>query len=72
MVEYSRGNIKLTNTQLKKLNAAIKNKTGTTLRMTLKIIYHTNYYWQQDRKQNKHSCNGPPAFKQGSCRLRFS
>ena len=30
MVEYSKVNIKLTDTQLKKLKTAIKNKTGTT------------------------------------------
>ena len=38
MVEYSKVNAKLTNTQLKKLKSAVKNKTGTTLRMNLKMI----------------------------------
>ena len=38
MVEYSQVNIKLTDTQLKKLKTGVKNKTGTTLRMSLKII----------------------------------
>ena len=38
MVEYSKLNVKLTDTQLKKLKTAVKNKTGTTLRMSLKII----------------------------------
>ena len=38
MVEYSKVNIKLTNTQLKKLKTAVKNKTGTTLRMNLKML----------------------------------
>ena len=42
MVEYSKVKIKLTDTQLKKLNSAVKNKTGTTLRMSLKIL-HGNY-----------------------------
>ena len=31
-------NAKLTNTQLKKLKSAVKNKTGTTLRMNLKML----------------------------------
>ena len=39
MVECSKVNVKLTDTQLKKLKAAIKNKTGTTLRMSLKMPY---------------------------------
>ena len=36
MVEYSKVNEKLTDTQLKKLKAAVKNKTGATLRINLK------------------------------------
>ena len=31
-------NIKLTDTQLKKLKTAVKSKTGTTLRMSLKML----------------------------------
>ena len=38
MVEYSNVNVKLTDTQLKKLKTAIKNKAGTTLRMSLKML----------------------------------
>ena len=38
MVGYSKVKLKLTDTQLKKLKAAVKNKTGTTLRMTLKML----------------------------------
>ena len=38
MVEYSKVNVKLTDTQLKKLKTAVKNKTGTTLRTNLKIL----------------------------------
>ena len=30
MVKYSKVNVKLTDTQLKKLKTAVKNKTGTT------------------------------------------
>ena len=43
MVEYSKANVKLSDRELKKLKAAVKNKTGTTV---------VNYYWQQDKKQN--------------------
>ena len=35
MVEYSKVNVKLTDTQLKKLKTAVKDKTGTTPRMSL-------------------------------------
>ena len=38
MVEYNKINAKLTDTQLKKLKTAVKNKTGTTLRMSLKML----------------------------------
>ena len=38
MVEYSKVNVKLRNAQLKKLKTAVKNKTGTTLRMSLKMF----------------------------------
>ena len=38
MVEYSKMNVKLTDTQLKKLKTAVKNKTGTTLRMSSKMF----------------------------------
>ena len=38
MVEYSNENVKLSDTQLKKLKTAVKNKTDTTLRMSLKIF----------------------------------
>ena len=38
MVEYSKVNVKLSDTQLKKLKNAVKNKTGTTLRISLKMF----------------------------------
>ena len=48
MVEYNKVIVKLPDTQLKKLKNAIKDKTGTTLRINLKclmeVIYHMNYY----------------------------
>ena len=38
MVEYSIVNVKLSDTQLKKPKTALKDKTGMTLRMTLKML----------------------------------
>ena len=38
MVEYSKVNAKLTDTQLKKLKNVVKNKKWTTLRMSLKML----------------------------------
>ena len=38
MVEYSSVNVKLSDTQLKKLKTAVKDKIGTTLRMSLKMF----------------------------------
>ena len=38
MVEYSKVNVELSDTQLKKLKTAVKDKTGTTLRMSLKMF----------------------------------
>ena len=38
MVKYSKVNVKLSDTQLKKLKTAVKDKTGTTLRMSLKMF----------------------------------
>ena len=37
-VEYSKVNVKLSDTPLKKLKSAVKDKTGTTLRMSLKMF----------------------------------
>ena len=38
MVEYSKVNVKLSDTQLKKLKTDVKDKTGTTLRMIFKMF----------------------------------
>ena len=38
MVEYSKVNVKLTDAQMKKWKFAVENKTGTTLRMILKMF----------------------------------
>ena len=42
MVEYSKVNVKLTDTQLKKLKTAVKNKTGRALRISLKKFNGNN------------------------------
>ena len=42
MVEYGKVNVKLTNTQLKKLKAAAKNQTGVTLRINIKMFNGNN------------------------------
>ena len=42
MVEYNQENVKLLDTQLKKLKNAAKNKTGTALRINLKIFNGNN------------------------------
>ena len=36
MVEYSKVNVKLSDRQLKNLKTSVKNKTGTTMRLSLK------------------------------------
>ena len=38
MVQYSKVNVKLSDTQLIKIKTAVKNKTGTTQRMKLKML----------------------------------
>ena len=38
MVEYSKVNVKLSDAQLKKLKTTVKDKTGTTLRISLKMF----------------------------------
>ena len=42
MVEYSKVNVKLSDTQLKKLKTAVKDKTGTTLRISFKMFDGNN------------------------------
>ena len=56
MVEYSRVNVKLTDTPLKKLKTAVKNKTGTTLWMSLKMLDGNNLPYElllTTRQKNK-------------------
>ena len=42
MVEYSKGNVKLSNAQLNKPKNAVKNKTGTILRINLQMLNGNN------------------------------
>ena len=42
MVKYSKVNVKLSDTQLKKLKTAVKNKTETTLTINLKMFNGNN------------------------------
>ena len=42
MVEYSKVNVKLSDTQLKKIEIAVKNKTGIALRMSIKMFNGNN------------------------------
>ena len=42
MVEYSKVNVKLSDTQMKKLKNTVKNKTGKTLKINLKMFNRNN------------------------------
>ena len=42
MVEYSKVNVRLSDTQLKQLKDAVKDNTGATLRMNLRMINGNN------------------------------
>ena len=42
MVEYTKVNVKLSNSQLKKLKDAVSNNTGTNLRISLKMFNDDN------------------------------
>ena len=43
MFEHNRVNVKLSDSQLNKLKSAVKNKTGASLRMNLKIFNGNNF-----------------------------
>ena len=42
MVEYNKGNLKLSNSQPNRLKSAAKNQTGLTLRMNIKMFNENN------------------------------
>ena len=42
MVEYTKVNVKSSDSQMKKLKDAVKNNTGTTLRISSKMFHENN------------------------------
>ena len=47
MIEYTKLNVKLSDSQIKKIKDAVKDNTGTTLRISLKMFNGNdlpNYY----------------------------
>ena len=56
MVEYNKVNVKLSDSQLNKLKSAVKNQTGVTLRMNIKMSKRNNlphkFFWQQGKGQD--------------------
>ena len=46
MVEYIKENVQLTDTQPKKLKTAVKNKTGTTLKRSLKMFHENDLRYE--------------------------
>ena len=42
MVEYNKVNVKLSDSQLNKLKSAVRNQTGITLRMNIKLLERNN------------------------------
>ena len=52
MVEYSKVNVKLSDGQLKQLKTVVEDKTGATLRMSLKMLDGNDLPHEQDKKQS--------------------
>ena len=62
MVEYSKANVKLSDTQLQKLKTTVKNNKRTTLRMSLKIfdrndLLHELLLTTRQRTKLRNACN---------------
>ena len=53
MVEYNKVTVKLSDTQLKKLKHAVKNKTGATLRISLKMFNGNTELLLKTRQKTK-------------------
>ena len=51
MVEYSKVNVRLSDAQLKKRKTAVKDKTGTTLRISFKMFDGNDLH--QDKNKTK-------------------
>ena len=62
MVEYSKANVKLSDTQLPKMKTIVKNNARTTLRMSLKIfdrndLLHELLLTTRQRTKLRNACN---------------
>ena len=62
MVEYSKANVKWSDTQLQKLKTTVKNNARTTLRMSLKIfdrndLLHELLLTTRQRTKLRNACN---------------
>ena len=62
MVEYSKANVKLSDTQLPKMKTTVKNNARTTLRMSLKIfdrndLLHELLLTTRQRTKLRNACN---------------
>ena len=62
MTVYSKANVKLSDTQLKKLKTAVKNKIGVTFRMSLKVFHgndlpHELFLTTRQRTKLKNASN---------------
>ena len=62
MVEYSKANVKLSDTQLQKLKTTVKNNARTTLRLSLKIfdrndLLHELLLTTRQRTKLRNACN---------------
>ena len=53
MVEYSKVNVKLSDSQIKKLKDAVKDNTGTTLRIDLKMKRFTTWIITHNKTKSK-------------------
>ena len=53
MVEYTKVNVKLSDSQIKKLKDAVKDNTGTTLKISLKMFNGNKTTWIITRNKTK-------------------
>ena len=77
MLEYSKVNVKLSDRQPKQLETAVKIKTGTTLRMTLKMLYrndlsHELLLTTRQKAKLKNSFNNNMSIDLSLCKVQIS
>ena len=77
MLEYSKVNVKLSDRQPKQLKTAVKIKTGTTLRMTLKMLYrndlsHELLLTTRQKTKLKNSFNNNMSIDLKLCKVQIS